>query len=242
MTSIIPNTSLAGSPTADAAQTRPLPVLDTADIPNLDAIVTEDGAPVDNFFVEKQYRLLTDPLYSTWAATLEGRSFLVATDVGFFHTYKQPPLMPDCMLSLGVTPGAGLRAKENRSYFLWMVGKPPDLVIEIVSDRRGGEDSLKKSEYALWGILFYVIFDPDNLLGGGVLRAGVNHRRKFEPIDPSWFPEVGLGLKLWQGAFEGCRETWLRWCDKDGQVISTGAERADRLAAQLRALGQAPEV
>ena len=64
-----------------------------------------------------------------------------------------------------------------------------------------------------------------------------------------------LGLTLWRGSFEGTDATWLRWCDHDGNVIATGAERAEqereraeqereraeRLAARLRELGVDPE-
>ena len=32
----------------------------------VNALVTEDGEPVDNVFSEKQQRLLTEPLYSSW--------------------------------------------------------------------------------------------------------------------------------------------------------------------------------
>jgi hypothetical protein len=49
------------------AQPVPPEVLDPADIaPNIDHIVTEDDAPVDNIFSEKQQRLLTESLYSSW--------------------------------------------------------------------------------------------------------------------------------------------------------------------------------
>jgi hypothetical protein len=223
---------------------QPPPAFDPDEIPlpNLDDLVTDDGAPVDNLFVEKQYRLLTDPLYSSWAPPGEDRRFIVATDVGVFYKEGEPALAPDCFLSLGVAPGAGLQAKKNRSYFLWIYGKPPDVVIEIVSDKRGGEEDYKKDAYARMNVLFYVIFDPGNVLQGGVLRAFVLHRRKYQPIDPHWFPEVGLGLTLWEGAFEGCSEIWLRWCGQDGHVIPTGAEKVERLAAQVRALGGQPEV
>jgi hypothetical protein len=219
-----------------------LPVLDPADIPNLDNVVTEDGAPVDSLFAEKQYRLLTEPLYSSWTAPVEGGRFMVATDVGVFHTVGEPPLVPDCFLSLGVVPGANLHLKQNHSYFLWIFGKPPDVVIKVVSDKRGGEEDFKKSAYARMGVLFYVIFDPSNLLRGGVLRTYVLQRRKYDAIEPQWFAEVGLGLTLWKGTFERCSDTWLRWCDRDGRVIPTGIERAEQLEAQLRTLGGKPEV
>jgi Uma2 family endonuclease len=232
--------------------TAPPPLLYDADgipYPDLDALITEDGAPVDNLFVEKQYRLLTDPLISSWTPPGENKRFLVATDVGVFYNAGEPALAPDCFLSIGVAPGANLRAKENRSYFIWLVGKPPDVVIEIVSDKRGGEEDHNKDAYARMGVLFYVIFDPGDVLKGGVLRAGALTRRKYTPIDPHWLAEVGVGLTLWQGAFEGYSDTWLRWCDENGRPIPTGAERAEeakqtieRLAAQLRALGVNPEV
>jgi hypothetical protein len=222
--------------------------LDPEVIPNLDNLVTDDGAPVDNLFVEKQYRLLTEPLYSSWPGPGEGRSFLVMTDVGLFHTYRQPPLVPDALLSVDVAVG-DLRLKENRSYFLWLLGKPPDVVLEIISDTRGGEEDYKMRQYARIGVLYYVLFDPQDVLGRGVLRAFVLQRRSYEPTDPAWFPEVGLGLQLWTGAYEGQEQTWLRWCGQDGRVIPTGAERAAaaeerqrRLEAQLRALGAEPEV
>lgn len=235
MTSMVPN------PPAAPPQQPPL-VLDPADIPNVDDLVTEDGAPVESIFAEKQYRLLTEPLYSSWPGPGESRPFLVMTNVGYFHTVKQPPLVPDCLLSLDVRPGEDLIRKENHSYFQWLFGKPPDVVIEIVSDKRGGEEDFKKDTYARQAVPFYVIFDPRNLLQGGVLRAWAMERRKYVSLDPCWLPEIGLGLVLWTGAFEQSENTWLRWCDQDGRVIPTGAERAERLAAQLRALGQKPEV
>ena len=53
---------------------------------------------------------------------------------------------------------------------------------------------------------------------------------------------IGLGLTLWEGVFEAKPAQWLRWCGSNGEIIPTGAERAERLAAQLRALGAEPEV
>jgi Uma2 family endonuclease len=214
--------------------------LDPADVPNLDELVTEDDAPVDSIFTEKQQRLLTEPLYSSWTAPVEG-GFLALANVGWFFKWKEPPLVPDVLLSLGVAPAGDLRTKEGRSYFQWLIGPPPQVIVEIVSDKRGGEEGLKMRTYARLGVLYYVIFDPDDLLENGVLRTFVLSRGKYESIDAKWFPEVGLGVVLWTGTFEGQQQTWLRWCDKDGRVIPTGAERAERLAAQLRALGVEPE-
>jgi hypothetical protein len=45
-------------------------------------------------------------------------------------------------------------------------------------------------------------------------------------VESTYWPDVGLGLTLWEGSFEGHRDTWLRWCDREGRVIPTGAELA----------------
>jgi hypothetical protein len=50
----------------------------------------------------------------------------------------------------------------------------------------------------------------------------------------------GLVVVLWVGVYEGFRDVWLRWTLPDGSLVATGAERAERLAAKLRALGIDP--
>ena len=153
--------------------------------------------------------------------------------------------------------------KRHRAWFLWIFGKWPDAVIEIVSNTEGGEDTHKLTEYAKIGVPYYVIHDPANLLKKGVLRAFALREGRYEPIDPRWLANLGLGLVLWHGKFEDVEAEWLRWCDRDGNVIPTGAERAtaaeaalaaaeerakaaeeraDRLARQLGASGAEPPV
>jgi len=225
-------------------------------VPNIDDIEIEDGKRVDSIFTEQQQRLLVDAGHSSWAGPGVGRTFKLFNNVGLFVHPSQPALVPKVMLSLDVEANVDLSRKENRSYFLWIVGKAPDLVIEIVSNRRGGEASLKMRDYARARVLYYVIFDPNDLLGGGVLRVFELRGGAYAPIEPNWLPNVGIGLVLWEGVFEGQTARWLRWCDRQGQVIPTGRERAEkereradrerqqkeRLQAQLRALGVEPEV
>ena len=67
-------------------------------------------------------------------------------------------------------------------------------------------------------------------------------------LETFWLEQVNLGLTLWEGVFEAKQDTWLRWCDQQGNILLTGAERAsqaeqraEQLAEQLRALGVDPE-
>jgi Uma2 family endonuclease len=217
-------------------------------IPNLDDLVTEDGKAADNLYVGHCYRLLTEPLASSWPGPGEGRPFVVLANVGWFPTPGRTPLVPDVLLSLDVTWPQEPRAREGRSYFQWIYGKQPDVVIEIVSDKRGDEAGLKMRSYARLGVSYYAIFDPDEQLAGGVLRAFELRGKRYHAIEPRWLEDIGLGLTLWTGTYGGIQETWLRWCDVKGVPIPTGAERADRaearaerLAARLRELGIDPE-
>src|SRR4051795_7103768 len=74
-------------------------------LPNLDELVTEDGKPVDNTYVEKLYRLLMSALRSSWRPPGEpGRPFMATCNVGWFYTGSDPAIVPDFMLSLDVIP------------------------------------------------------------------------------------------------------------------------------------------
>jgi Uma2 family endonuclease len=217
--------------------------------PKVDHLVTEDRAPVKDIFSEKQQRLLTEPLYSSWAALGQQRPFVVMANVALHYSLRRPPFVPTALLSLDVELPADLRSKPNRSYILWEYGQPPDLVVETVSKREGGEDTERLAGYTWIGVPYSVIFDPERLLGPEVLRAYRLVDRLYQKIDePLWFPGVALGLRLWQGRYEDHEDTWLRWVDAEGRLIPTGRERAeaereraDRLAEQLRRLGVEPQ-
>ena len=146
-------------------------ILSPEDFPKVEDLVIEDGKPVDNVFVEKQYRLLTEPLYSSWVPP--NGPFWALANVGLFYQNGQPGLAPDVMLSLGVPASRDLLQRENRSYLMWIVGKPPDVVIEFVSDRRGGEDTDKMEVYARLRVTYYIIDDPFDRLHQGPLRVSV---------------------------------------------------------------------
>ena len=177
---------------------------------------------MDNIYSEKQQRLLTEPLYSSWKP---GRSFLALANVGLFYAVRQPPLVPDALLSLDVEAPADLKPKRNRSYFIWEFGKAPEAVIEIVSNKEGGEATDKMLKYAQIGILYYAIYDPDQKVQAEILRVFVLRDKSYVPCPAEWLPVLNLGLTLWHGQFENTEDVWLRWCDRESNVIPTGRRR-----------------
>ena len=203
------------------------PTLTPDDVQAVEHLVTEDDTPVDNLFSERQQRLLTHSLYASWQGPGSGRTFLAAADVGVFRAPAEAPLVPDVFLSLDVKPPNDWWAKPNRVYSIWQYGKPPDIVIEIVSNTEGGEAKQKLIQYARFGVPHYVIFDPLKQVLDVLLRAhSLNSSGEYEECPPDFLPIAGLGLRLWRGVFEGREDSWLRWHDESGVLILTGEERA----------------
>ena len=220
-------------------------------VPDVSDLVTEDDTPVDNLISEKQQRLLVSSLYSS----LSRVPFLAAANVGLFYGMKQPPLVPDILLSLDVSVPEDWSQKRNRSYFVWQFGKPPDVAIEIVSNTVGNELGSKLKNYARAGVAYYTVFDPFQILNDSMLRVYELQGNRYRLLENAWMEQIQLGFVLWAGTFEGKQFDWLRWCNSDGTLLLTGDERAEqerqraeqerqraeKLAALLRERGIDPD-
>jgi Uma2 family endonuclease len=220
-------------------------------VPDANQLVTEDDTPVDNFASEKQQRLLVGSLYST----LQQQNFLTAANVGIYHTDGQPPIVPDIFLSLDVQVPQNWWEKQNRCYMVWRFGKSPEVVLEIVSNKEGDELGKKLKIYEQMRASYYIVYDQNQQLGEKVLRVYELRGRRYFETSENWLEQVGLGVTLWEGKFEDRQDTWLRWCYQDGNVLSTGDERAEQerqraeqaeqrtqlLADRLRAIGVDPD-
>lgn len=224
-------------------------------------IITEDNVPVDNIFSERQQRLLANILYTSWKPR-NAAPFVALTNVGLFYGIHASPVVPDLLLSLNVQLPPEVWQKRHRSYFVWEYGKPPDLVIEIVSNLKGGELDEKLGLYATIGIKYYVVFDPSYQYGSTLLRSYKVDGGHYEEMPHHSYPDLGLGLEIWQGEYEGLMAEWLRWKESGGELLPLPGERiiheqiraeqaesraeqaesrAEILAAKLREMGFNPE-
>ncbi|MEM6788570.1 MAG: Uma2 family endonuclease [Myxococcota bacterium] len=245
---------------------------DLPPLPDTSHLITENDDPVDNIPSEKNQRLLVGSLYASWEGAppieidgevlTEGRrSFLATANVGLFDRPINDPLVPDVLVSNDVALGPHEWGPQGtRSYFVWEQGKPPELVIELVSNKKGGELAVKRLRYAQMRVAHYVVFDPAKRLGDRSLRAFKLAGDRLEPVavaEGALVEIESLGLKLgpWEGTFEQQTGTWLRFWDLDGELLLTGDEKAeaerhkaeaerqkaDLLAAKLRELGVDPD-
>ena len=225
--------------------------IDDYDVPDANLLVTEDDTPVDNLASEKQQRLLVGSLYSS----LQEQTFLAAANVGVYHTSGEPAIVPDIFISFDVQTPENWWEKQNRCYLVWKFGKVPEVVIEIVSNQEGEELGKKLRIYEQMRVIYYIVYDPNQQLGEEVLRIYRLNGRYYVETQETWLEQVGLGVTLWKGEFEGRQDTWLRWCYENGNVLPTGDERAQNaeqraqnaeqraqlLAERLLALGVDPE-
>ncbi|OLT61075.1 Uma2 family endonuclease [Moorena bouillonii] len=173
-------------------------------------------------------------------ATLNGKIVVKAPDWGYVPSIRVP------------------REEVKRSYTPRLQGDIPAIVMEFLSDTEAGEYSNKPTyppgkwfyyEQVLQ-VPNYVIFEPDT---GEieVYRLDDSGRYQLQPPDGNnryWIDEISLFLGIWQGTRENRTGYWLRWWDQQGELLLWGSElviqerqRAEKLAAQLRAAGIEPQ-
>lgn len=212
-------------------------------LPSSAELPDSDDTPVDNELQNLVPNLLLAILALIWQ---DRRDWFFGVDMGIYHTPRQPALVPDGFLSLGVERFVG---EEGRlSYVLWEENNiVPLMALEVISKTYNQEYEEKETKYAQLGILYYVIYASD--------RRKRKNREPFEVYrlvngkyirqfgDPVWMPEISLGIGRAQGTYEGWTREWLYWYDQNGNKYPTPEEvaqqqqqRAEEAEQQLQLL------
>ena len=196
-----------------------------------------DDTPVDNELQDLIPHLLKSILALVWANRWD---WFFGVDMGIYYDPKEPAIAPDGFLSLGVERFFDERLRL--SYVFWEEDDiPPILVLEVVSQKPGGEYSTKMEKYAKMGVLYYVIYNPlrHRKPPLEVYRL-VNDSYVLQAGERVWLTEIGLGIGRERGTFQGITREWLYWYDEQGQRLLTPEERLmqeeeRRLEAERRA-------
>jgi Uma2 family endonuclease len=221
-----------------------------------------DDEPVDNINQPSLAAALTESLEI--AGKLPANS-LITTNYGLCATVNQKIVVkaPDW----AYIPSIQVQRQEvKRSYTPQLQGAIPVIVMEFLSDTEGGEYSIKPTYppgkwffyEQILGVPNYIIFEPD---AGELEVYQLDEQRRYQLQSPDannryWITQMGLSLGVWQGIRENRTGYWLRWWDEQGELLLWGSEsvnqerqekeiaqqRAERLAAQLRAAGIEPEI
>jgi len=205
-------------------------------LPTSEELPDSDDTPVDNEFQNLLPNLLLAVLALVWG---NRQDWFLGADMGIYYLYeqvRQPVIVPDGFLSLGVQRRKGQRGRL--SYVLWEENNiPPVWVLEIVSQTPGGEYHDKMTKYAQLGVLYYTIYNPDfwrrdkhepfevyRLVEGEYVR---------QPTEPFWMPEVGLAIGRGVGTYEGWTREWLYWYDQQGKRLLTPEESLEQAKREL---------
>ncbi len=200
-------------------------------LPTAEELPNSDDTPVDNEIQNLIPNLLLAVLSLAWGERID---WFLGIDMAIYYLYqqvRQPALVPDGFLSLGVERYKGKRGRL--SYVLWEENNiPPVWALEIVSQTPGGEYHEKMTKYAQLGVLYYTIYNPDYW-----------QRDKHEPFEvyrlvdgkyvrqdgePFWMPEVGLGIGRGIGTYERWTREWLYWYDQNEKRLSTAEEMLEQ--------------
>jgi hypothetical protein len=204
-------------------------------------------------------------------ASLILETSLIATNFGICATVDEKTVVkaPDLVYIPAVKP-----LKDGvirRSYTPHAEGDRPLVVMEFISETEGGEYSINPYyPYGKWyfyeqilQVPIYAIFHPKtNCLDVYRLIDGRYQKQELDADGRIWLEEMNLFLGVWQGKRAEMTTGWLRWWDKDGNLLLWGQEsldlerqrlaeekekaeqekqRAEKLADKLRDLGVNPD-
>ncbi|MGB3531965.1 MAG: Uma2 family endonuclease [Microcoleaceae cyanobacterium] len=220
-----------------------------------DFVLPDD--PVENIQQPLLAAALTDALGAAGQIQPE---MLIGSNFGLVTTINKKIVVkaPDWLYVPQVQPvAAGI---IRRSYTPNLEGSPVAIVMEFLSETDCGELSVRSTPP--YGKLYfyehilqvptYVTYDPYEV--SLEIRRLENGKYMIQKVDENgrfWIPELELFLGTWQGERLGQNTTWLRWWDRNGNLLLWSSEqaqlerqraeeqqqRADKLAAKLRELG-----
>jgi len=217
----------------------PLPTM--YDLPSEDP--NEPGVPDE--FHEFQPQLLRETFQPPYIPLNE---VFIGTDINLYYDSRRPlwQKRPDWFVVLGVA--ASLQQEEMRwSYVIWQESVTPFLVVELLSPGTEDEDLGKtlreiNKPPTKWEVYerilripYYVVFDRYTSELRVFKLEATRYQEIAVPQQKFWFPELEMGLGVWQGRYQQAEGKWLRWYDSQGNWLPTPQEQAEqeRLRAEL---------
>ncbi len=219
----------------------PLPFPDHTQLPE------SDGTFVKNFQEHPQSLILTDSIGPVLQQRHPDGQYAIGQDCGIYWRETAPPekgaVAPDWFYVSNVPPK--LDGEIRRSYVLWREFIAPLIAFEFASgDGTEERDTtpLSRTDFGevskpgkFWvyeriiRMPYYGIYEINNgklevyrLMDGFYQLLTANERGHY-PIAP-----LDVELGLWQGSYLNQTQLWLRWWDKQGNLLLIGDERAEK--------------
>ncbi|WP_254566197.1 Uma2 family endonuclease [Oscillatoria sp. HE19RPO] len=206
-----------------------------------------DGTFVHNFYAHPQSILLTDSIGPVLERIHPDGEYAIGQDCGIYWRETEPPEQgaeaPDWFYVPNVPPN--LDGEIRRSYVYWREYVSPLIALEFASGTGEEErdrtplnrstDAPRQKPGKFWvyekiiKIPYYGIYEiKTGNLEVYNLSNGYDYQ-KLEPNERGHYPIslLGIELGLWQGSYQNQTQLWLRWWDEEGNLLLTGAERAE---------------
>ena len=214
--------------------------------PDHSQLPEEDGTFVKNFQEHPQSIILTDSIGPVLEQLHPDGEYAIGQDCGIYWRETEPPQdgaeSPDWFYVPNVPPN--LDGEVRRSYVLWREFIAPVIALEFASgngkDERDrtplSQENLEKGKNPgkFWvyeqivRIPYYGIYiiktgqlEMYNLVNSRYRQMAANERGHYQ-IEP-----MGVELGLWQGSYQNQKQLWLRWWDKEGNLLLTGWEQTE---------------
>ena len=186
----------------------------------------DDGIPMET----QRHKLQLDILIDTIQPWLDQRADgYVGGNMFVYYSLAQLKNQdfrgPDFFAVLGVPK------TERLSWVVWEEGKPPDVVIELLSESTAKNDKNEKkliyqNQMRVSEYFWFDPFNPDDFAGFD-LNSGVYQQIPLNDQKQLVSKVLNLALVRWQGKYRGVETTWLRWATLDGELFPTSQEIAE---------------
>ncbi len=203
-------------------------------------LIFDDGVPLES----NRHRIAMNALIRSTNQALAGRSDFFAGGNMFVYYARDQAMNrqfrgPDFFVALGVE-----KDRERQGWVVWEEnGHYPDVIVELLSRTTTAVDlGVKKDLYEqLFRTRNYFVYNPFDpaSLQGWQLEAGVYQPAVRNEQGWLWCAALDLWFGLWNGVVD--REPlnttcqWLRFYDREGNLIPLPEEAAQAQAEQAQA-------
>ncbi len=217
------STNLIPEQISEAASqwTPPLPPTD---------LIFDDGEPLES----NRHRIAMNALIEAIYQANQGRKdFFAGGNMFLYYSSKQVRTQdfrePDFFAVLDVDGD-----KQRQGWVVWEEeGRYPDIIVELMSPTTAKIDKGEKKKIyeQTFRTQDYIIYDPfdENSLKGWTLGED----RKYQDLVPDnqgwlWCKTLGLWLGKWTGRILQEEGTWIRFYDREKNLILLGTEKAEQ--------------
>ena len=211
--------------------------------------VETDGEPMDSPWHRDCMMLLIASILHWWR---DRDDFYVGGNMFIYFNEQQAMNRDYRGPDFFVVNGGVCLHPERRYWVTWFENSRfPDVIIELSSPSTDRED--RATKFRIYEKNFrsrnYFIYDP---FTGRLDGWELDKNKRYEKLAPNergwlWCAELDLWIGTWKGEYLRTQTTWLRFYDRDGQVVLTSEEasfrraedekrRADKAEAELARL------